>query len=447
MKKLALGALFVGLIAACGSSGNKIKVVDSNGDTGPMVCSPLTQMGCQANEKCTWIVDATTPMYVGHIGCEPAGSAAIGGDCMYGAAGATGYDNCVAGAVCSAFSTSTLGTTGKCKQICDNQGSDPMCDTNHVCVTYSILFKTGATTPHAAGVCDLACDPLDDNDFDGSNNGSSKPGHTCDTGSNDWAHGCYGYPSFGTLPKSGWSCGGDGGYGSGSGSGSAITYPDLGFRNHVQCTAMNGCADTDGTIYTNSCNQGYIPLFYDHTGVTVEDCTALCAPLDCYSGNCGNNNLNRFGAMPHRCASPDALPASSFNTAIANGPECEYEWIEEIDTMGSGGWLPSKTSNTVGFCFDHSQFRYDSNGDGAVNGSDANLPACQDLQIVGSGSDPSMPNSYWGAQNLGCVNSSLAGLGSGVATGKAGVPVPPGFGKNVLVERPRFLYHRVMRAE
>ena len=81
---------------------------------------------------------------------------------MFGEAGATGYDDCAKGGVCSAFDGT--GGPGVCKQICDNAGGAPTCDDSHVCVQYSRLFSTGATTPAAAGVCDLACDPLTDND-------------------------------------------------------------------------------------------------------------------------------------------------------------------------------------------------------------------------------------------------------------------------------------------
>ena len=196
MKKLALGALFVGLLAACGggSDKTKIKVVDSGDDDAIGQCSPLTQAGCATGEKCTWIIDATTPMYVGHIGCEAAGTAAIGAACTFGAAGATGFDNCVGGAVCSAFGTP--GTNGTCKQICDNQGGMPMCDASHVCVQYARLFSTGPTSPAAAGVCDVACDPLADNDFDGSGSALTRTGTVCGSAT----VGCYGYPSFGTPP-------------------------------------------------------------------------------------------------------------------------------------------------------------------------------------------------------------------------------------------------------
>src|SRR5690348_9439119 len=64
MKKLAFGALIVGLIAACGgsSSNNNKKIIlpdgsGSGGPDAPMTCNPLTQTGCAAGQKCTWVTD------------------------------------------------------------------------------------------------------------------------------------------------------------------------------------------------------------------------------------------------------------------------------------------------------------------------------------------------------------------------------------------------------
>ena len=137
MKKLALGALFAGLLAACGGGSDKNKtmiVVDPDGSGSDVIptCSPLTQTGCEAGQKCTWIIDQTTPQYVGHIGCVADGTAAAGAACMFGAPGTTGFDNCAKGNVCSAFGTT--GQAGVCKQICDNAGGNPMCDPTHACI-------------------------------------------------------------------------------------------------------------------------------------------------------------------------------------------------------------------------------------------------------------------------------------------------------------------------
>lgn len=59
-------------------------------------------------------------------------------------------------------------------------------------------------------------------------------------------------------------------------------------------------------------------------------------------------------------------------------------WADELD--GSGHWLPSPYSDSVGICVDHDAY---------------GLPRCQDLPLVGSGGAP-------GAADLGCVSSQLA---------------------------------------
>ena len=93
------------LVAACDSGCEDrtyVRVVDS-GTLDAYVacrrvalssCNPLTQAGCGAGEKCTWIVNALTPQYIGHVGCAPIGSASLGESCSYGPPGCDGYDNC-----------------------------------------------------------------------------------------------------------------------------------------------------------------------------------------------------------------------------------------------------------------------------------------------------------------------------------------------------------------
>src|SRR5262245_38931909 len=96
MKQLVFGAL-AGFLVACGGGGgnNPIHVIDSGSGGSDMTCNVLTQTGCNAGEKCTWIHDQTNPTPLGHIGCAPDGTAATGAACMYGADGPMGYDNCL----------------------------------------------------------------------------------------------------------------------------------------------------------------------------------------------------------------------------------------------------------------------------------------------------------------------------------------------------------------
>jgi hypothetical protein len=426
MKKLAFGALFVGLLVACGGDGNKIMIKDSGGPDAPMVCNPLTQAGCMAGEKCTWLLDALMPQYVGHIGCAPDGTAAIGDACMYGAPGTTGYDNCAKGGVCGNY----RGGAGTCKKVCDQQGGNPTCGETHVCVTYSGLFSTGETSPAAGGVCDLACDPLADNDFDGSGTASNKTATTCGTGA---TAGCYGWPSYGTPPVTGWSCTND--------IHSDVLQDEGGLRHRVECTVENRCADPGPKIYINSCNQGYLPLIYEASGAMKVVCAAMCEPQPCYKDNCGAGTppANRFGKEPHRCTGQDRLPAEKFNAGTANHEHCQYLWYREIDE--NDDFLPSKTSDTLGFCLDMKKYQYDSNSDQKLDANDKYLPDCDQLvQGFGNRTMRDVPEAYFGAGDLGCVPTTQ------LPTANGKVQLPPDFSKiRALTNLPRPLYNRMKR--
>ncbi|HEX5058486.1 MAG TPA: hypothetical protein VFV99_03955 [Kofleriaceae bacterium] len=384
--RLYLVAFFA--VVACGDDGAAVH--DAAPDTPDLCakpassCNPLSQSGCGAGEKCTWILDALMPQYAGHIGCARAGNGDIGAACTYRAPGCDGYDNCKQGLVCSDF----FGGAGVCKQVCDYQGGIPACDAQHSCVPYSGLFET-ETTMQAAGVCDVACNPLTDNDFDGAGTASTRTTNACGS---DPTIGCYGYPSFGTFPKTEWSCTID--------RNAAIAQP-TGLRHRVLCTTANGCADP--SVYINSCNQGYLPLLRESTMVSTAICTALCKPKNCFAGSCGTGDIDRLGAAPHRCQTPDRV--GSFNTG-ADGEHCRFIWSFEIDTQGN--FLRSSTSDTVGFCFDHSKYLYDSNAD---NTPDTPLPACATLPD-GFATTTSKVD---GAADIGCVDTTHAQLAHGKA--------------------------------
>ena len=166
--------------------------------------------------------------------------------------------------------------------------------------------------------------------------------------------------------------------------------------------ALEDGADPGPTIYVNSCNQGYLPLLRESTTVSTAICTALCKPRNCFMGSCGGgNNPDRLGEMPHRCQTPDRVGA--FDTG-ANGEHCRYIWSFEIDQMGN--FLRSPTSDTLGFCFDHSKYLYDSDNN---NMPDTPLPACATLPDgFGSGS-------AFGAGDIGCVDTGHVQLVNGKA--------------------------------
>jgi hypothetical protein len=344
-------------------------------DTVPAGCNPLTQAGCRAGEKCTWLLDALMPLYAGHVGCVPDGTAGAGDACAFGAPGDTGYDNCAKGLVCGDH----RGGVGICKRICDPQGGVPECGAMHVCVTSADLFKQSTVMP-VAGVCEVACDPLADNDFDGAGSSFEKAGTSCGS---DAEVGCYGMPSEGTPPHTAWYCATDV---------HAASADPLGFRHRVPCTVDNGCASP--RLDVTSCNQGYLPLVHEMTGSSTVVCVAICKPLDCYAGNCGPNNENRLGAAPHRCTSTDRV--GTFITT-QGGEHCQYLWVRERDDIGT--LLRSPTSDSVGFCIDHSKYHYDADGDGQP---ETPLPPCATLP------DGFGAGSALGAADLGCVDSTRA---------------------------------------
>ena len=79
MKKLAFGALFIGLLAACGGGDDGVTIVPDADDSvdASSACNPVAQTGCLAGEKCTWInIDSMND--VGTLGCVPDGSVATG---------------------------------------------------------------------------------------------------------------------------------------------------------------------------------------------------------------------------------------------------------------------------------------------------------------------------------------------------------------------------------
>src|SRR5690606_5737764 len=129
----------------------------------------------------------------------------------------------------------------------------------------------------------------------------------------------------------------------------------------------------------------------------------------------------------------------------ADGPDggehCIYSWYFEVNRE-SGELFKSQTSDTVGFCFNHQVWKWDSDNDGMIEeAEDQSYPSCA---LLGSGygsanytgSDATIE---FGALNLGCVPTSYIPAMS--ANGK----LPPEMLKQQRrYELPRMLYHRTM---
>src|SRR5882724_4156877 len=103
MKKLALGALLIGLVA-CSKNPAKPDAPAGEGGVTPDAgaCDVLANTGCASGEKCTWIWDqrdATADL--GHIGCAMDGAVAANDACTFNM-DPIGFDDCVGGTFCEA---------------------------------------------------------------------------------------------------------------------------------------------------------------------------------------------------------------------------------------------------------------------------------------------------------------------------------------------------------
>ncbi len=415
MRKLALGALLVGLLVACGSSSKQPPIIDSGSgssgsDGGPPGCNILTQTGCDAGQKCSWIHDQLMPA-VSHVGCAPDGTVAVGGSCTYGMP-PSGWDNCTKGGVCEG---------GVCKLICDQAGGAPMCDAMHSCQVYEGFL--GPPQMEAAGVCDPTCDPLADNDF-GSGTGHLHTGSACATG-----EGCYGFWNGSALSH--FSCASTPPHG--------VTPPPPGSTtlfHRALCTSMAGCENANNQAYLNGCGGGYMPLITtDTAGTMTVSCMSFCKPADCTSDatpGCGATaGVNRIGAAPHRCNQIDSDGAYN---GTANGDQCVYGWNFEIDgtTMKV---RKSQYSDTTGICLDHSKYHL---LDNAGNASQTAWPACATLPLTAVGSQcggvagTSQPIDGCTAQDFGCVSTT---------TGMVTTEFQNAHRAAAHIERPRMPYH------
>lgn len=340
-------------------------VCDAFGSSGA-ACDPILQAGCPASApRCTWIADTASS---GHIGCVAQGSAALGSACMGGAA-YPAFDDCAGGSIC---------VNGGCEQICALNDGSAACPSDRACGLYNGLFELNGV--FEAGACDPRCDPLNDNSFGSGGSGDTIPPRSGSSCAAD--QGCYGFPSDDPTNPTHFTCG---------------LELDHGLVHRSECAADTECAPSTTSVYLNGCAQGYVPLLDDtNVGSTFAVCVAFCAPADCYAGNCGSDGLADEGAAPHECL-PSAIRLDpSYVLPDPSANSCAYSWVFEQN--GAGDVALSPTSNTVGFCYDHSLYRYDSNGNGMIDDGDATDPPCD--QLPGSGA--------LDAESFGCVSTTTA---------------------------------------
>jgi hypothetical protein len=375
MKNLALEALLVGALAACG--GGKVQLLDGGGDAS-IACNPVAQTGCMANEKCTWIVDvdgSKTAAEIGHIGCAPVGGLADGAACTNATAALNGgADTCIAGDLC---------VSGKCKPICDPQlvdGAAPgACAASYACSVYSGVFVSG-TTP-VAGVCEPSCDPLTQA-LNVGTTGTAACGSVDPTKPSGTCVASTGFRSFHCAPSD----------------------PTL-YGNTDRKAPLT---DARGNAYGNGCAPGFIPFYYeDASGAMKVTCSGMCAPLkvdatialDAAHKDDNRGDKTALGKLP-----TDAAPSAGKATcdvgvkgsqvSSPHGEDCRYLWFPLAKGDPTKA-LPSPYNDTLGICFAYEKFV-----DITVPGMTAKQPekSCAELPVTTATTD----DPYGSAKDNGC---------------------------------------------
>lgn len=376
MKNLILGAAVVALAAACGG-GSKPQLLDASIDA-QMVCNPIAQTGCMANEKCTWLVDAdanpsTMTAEIGHVGCAAVDATAIadGMTCVNAKAGVSGgADNCVKGDIC---------ISRVCKQICDPQlasgAGAGACDTTHACLAYRGVFESGSTP--TAGACEIGCDPLTQQlattkaEACGSADPTMPTGTCVPTSGEFKAFACA--PA---LPGS-------------------LTLTDR----------MPPLGDSRG-FFGNGCAPGFLPFFFeDASGAMKTLCSGMCAPVKMdstiYAGVMATNPDANAGDPLALGKLPGDMMAVAGHSTCQIGvkgsltqqegtEDCRFIWFPLATSSNPPAPVDTPYNNTLGMCFAYSKFIIKD-----VNNNMVPLKSCKDLSTT---PDPT----FGTAEDQGC---------------------------------------------
>jgi hypothetical protein len=331
MKKLALGALVVGLSAACGGGGGGgVKLLDASIDA-QVVCNPSAGTGCATGEKCTWIVDAKGTDRnndIGHTGCTAVGTKALGAACSETTlADGSFSDDCGAEAMC---------ISSVCKPICDLDAvsGTGACATNFSCAAYGGVFVSG--TSATAGVCEPGCDPITQRllvgDFEAcGSQDPTQPDFTCVPSR--------GFGSFHCAPSG------------------TLVYANVGGKEPL--------ADSQGNFFANGCAPGFIPFYPQDAdaGTNTIVCAGLCAAVTVDSTIAGADNPDKINQGDKTVAGKllaDAAPVIGHATCGVGikgtelDEDCRFIWsgLEQDPTQA----VRTPYSDTLGACLPYSKF-------------------------------------------------------------------------------------------
>ena len=146
----------------------------------------------------------------------------------------------------------------------------------------------------------------------------------------------------------------------------------------LSTTNTNAVVVTD-PIFLNSCAPGYEPLLYQNATSTNIICVALCKPADTSS------------TSPGMAAGQTGSGYTCPDRGAASPSECRYWWSLEYFTTA-----PDSYGNTLGYCMDYRNYKYDSNGDTVP---DTPMPSCTTLSPTAHTFDPTLSD----AQVFGCM--------------------------------------------
>jgi hypothetical protein len=377
MQRTSRGMLFGLAVAACacGEAGvrpppDAAAPADAEVPCGEPACNANAQTGCNAGEKCTWIIVAEEPEVLGVIGCVADGTVAEGGACERGAAGqTTGFDDCVAGTYC---------LDGTCQNTCSTLDSSDLCEEGFACGGVDSAYANEGQD-RLTGFCVPMCDPVTQHAP------SDAEGQFCGAGldeNDEQLRGCYGFWSSDASPST-FTCGDV--LNPAFGHGTNLTEA-LGNDNLVR----NACAggNTFGGFYTSATDGDVV-------------CIAFCRPGDTYEGF--EDNVHGLAGDPH------SLPALGIDDPAE---ECRYLYtFEDEDTP------VTDVSYAVGVAYNISLFGT-SDGETFYPAESCTTATLEDLR--GGGVFGDEPNGTPDAVDRGCVNPANLLLGTPARRARAG---------------------------
>jgi hypothetical protein len=365
MKKLAFGALMIGLLATAACGGGHTVLVDANGDDDTTIdaaaaCNPVAQTGCADGEKCSWVfIDSTVQPALGEIKCVPDGAGALGAACMYGADGeGSGYDDCAAGGIC---------ISGACESSCTT--SPDSCDASHSCQVYDGIFPDMS----GFGACDPLCNPVTQEELT-----DPTPTAVCGgTGVGIAAtRGCYG------VFDSNFSCAG-------------VPATVAGDTGNYSGESDEAYGPGPGMYYLNGCAPGYSPLLRNANDAQAPVvCMAFCQPAPTDTTQAAN--LNGAVGSGYTCGDRDSLTQS-----------CTYFWVFETVDPTTG----PKHPDGVGYCWTPGNYVGDWDND--VGTADSTWPLCSTIAPGATGAACGAPDGADCLQYFGC-QPFVAGAAGGV---------------------------------